>query len=190
MISIRQLPNLITVGRMLCVVPLIWLLMLKQYGAALVLAMIAGFTDAVDGFLARHFGWRSELGGILDPLADKFLLAAAFVVLTAQGELPVWLLAVVLGRDLIIVIGGVSYHYAIEPVKADPTIVSKLNTCAQILLILVVLLALSVLPEARQWVQPIVYTVAATSIYSGVEYMLVWGIRAWRHSLVGDSADE
>ena len=172
---------------MLCVVPLVWLLLVKSYGWALALAMAAGFTDAIDGFLARHFGWRSELGGILDPLADKFLLAAGFVVLTAQGELPVWLLALVLGRDLLIVIGGVSYHYAIAPVQAAPTLISKLNTCAQIGLVLVVLLALSVWPDAASWTYPMVLLVAATSLYSGVEYVWVWGMKAWRHYREVDS---
>lgn len=188
MLALRQIPNYITVARMLCVVPLVWVLMVESYGWALVIALTAGITDAVDGFLARHFGWRSELGGILDPLADKTLLAAAFVVLTTQGHLPVWLLALVLGRDLLIVIGGVSYHYAVAPVKADPTLVSKLNTCLQIALVLLVLVALSVWPAAADWQNWLVAATAASSLYSGAEYVIVWGYRAWRHNQEGPVA--
>ena len=76
--NLRQLPNTISVFRILLVFPIIYLLLQQQYQQALVLFLIAGVSDGVDGFLAKHYGWQTWLGGVLDPLADKFLLVSCF----------------------------------------------------------------------------------------------------------------
>ncbi len=178
MFSWSDLPNIITALRMAAVVPLTWLLIEQLYGAALVVAFVAGVSDAVDGFLAKRFDWASELGGILDPLADKLLLLSCFFVLTAQGQLPAWLLVLVLGRDLLIVAGGLAFHYWIRPVSAEPLALSKLNTFLQILLVLMLLVDLGWWPLADAWVVGVIWAVTASTALSGLQYVVLWGYRA------------
>ena len=180
--GLHQIPNTLTILRMLAVGPLVWLLLQRQYAAALLLSFAAGVSDAVDGLLAKRFGWISRLGGLLDPLADKLLLVSCFTVLSLQHHLPLWLLALVIGRDLVIVAGGVAYHWLVRPVDAQPSLVSKLNTCLQILLILWVLLDLTrffALPAIGR--DGLILGVALTTVISGAHYVWEWGRRAWRH---------
>ena len=133
---LRHLPNLITLLRMLLVVPLCWLIADGHYDGALVVAAIAGLSDAVDGFLAKRYGWQSWLGGILDPIADKLLLMAGFLWLAFAGDVPGWLAALVIGRDLVIVGGAVAYYYLIGRFDAAPSRLSKLTTLVQIVFVL------------------------------------------------------
>ena len=88
-----QLPNALTVSRMVMALPLLWLLASARWQAALVLALVAGATDVLDGFLAKRYGWQSVLGGILDPIADKLLLSVCFLGLWSSGQLPTWIVA-------------------------------------------------------------------------------------------------
>ena len=113
-----DIPNLITVGRILLVAPVAWALMVQNFSLALILFFVAGVSDAVDGFLAKRFGWTSRLGALLDPLADKFLLVTCYAVLAWNDLLPVWLLVLVLTRDLLIVGGAVAYNFRIERLEA------------------------------------------------------------------------
>lgn len=174
-----DLPNLITIGRMLAVIPLVWLLMEERYVASLIVALIAGASDAVDGYLAKRFDWQSRVGGILDPLADKLLLMCSYIVLAAQGVLPVWLVMLILGRDVIIISGGLGFHYTVARVEPEPTLISKLNTFCQIVLVLAVLLHLSLWPLPKVALDGLIAVVTATTIISGLHYMGVWGRRAW-----------
>ncbi|MGD1976783.1 MAG: CDP-alcohol phosphatidyltransferase family protein, partial [Gammaproteobacteria bacterium] len=102
----RDIPNALCVLRMLLVAPVVWLLLAGEYAWVLVVFFLAGFTDGLDGFLAKRFDWRSRLGGILDPLADKLLLVTSFLTLGYIGLAPVWLLIMVVARDVIIVSGA------------------------------------------------------------------------------------
>lgn len=175
----RHLPNLLTALRIALVWPLFWLISDGRFGAALLVAAVAGFTDALDGFIAKRFGWQSRLGGLLDPLADKLMLLVTFFALTLFGNLPLWLLLVVVGRDVLIVCGAVAYHNLIGPFDAAPSRLSKLTTLVQILCVLGELLRLSLVPalpgrEAMQWVT------AALTIASGLHYVLAWSARAWQ----------
>lgn len=103
---------------------------------ALLLIAIAGLSDALDGYLARRFDWRTRLGGLLDPAADKLLMFSCFVTLTWMGWVPVWFTAIVIGRDVIIIAGTVVYQVLVAPVHGEPTRASKVNTVFQILFIL------------------------------------------------------
>ena len=177
----RHLPNLITTLRILLVVPLCWLIATAHYDGALVVAAIAGLSDAVDGFLAKRFGWQSWLGGILDPLADKLLLMAAFLWLAFAGDVPIWLAALVIGRDLVIVGGAVAYYYLIGRFDAAPSRVSKLTTLLQIVFVLGELLRLSHLLEISDEVRQAGLAVTALlTVASGVHYVVVWSLRAYR----------
>jgi cardiolipin synthase len=178
---LRHLPNLVTILRMLLVVPLCWLIHDGRYEGALVIAAVAGFSDAVDGFLAKHYGWQTWLGGILDPLADKLLLTAAFLWLAFAGDVPAWLAALVIGRDLVIVGGAIAYHGLIGRFDAAPSLISKLTTLVQIVFVLAELLRLSQwidMPQAARTAA--IGITAAVTIASGVHYVVVWSARAWR----------
>ncbi len=175
-----DIPNIITGFRFLLVAPLVWLLLNHQYGAALIVFAIAGFSDALDGFIAQHYGWSSRLGAMMDPLADKLLLVCSFITLGWLGLIPFWLVALVIFRDLVIVIGAMTYHWCVEYLDtAYPTLVSKLNTFTQIMLVLAVMFSLSVQPLPSLWIDVLLYSVLVTTIWSGIDYVWIWGRRAW-----------
>lgn len=121
------------------VVPVVFAIAKGHYGTALWIFMLAGFTDAVDGFLARRFSWQSELGSLLDPLADKTMMVATFMSLALREQIPLWLFLVVLLRDLIIVAGALVYHLRTSSMQMYPTLISKANTALQVALIILVL---------------------------------------------------
>ena len=129
----KHIPNLICVIRIILVAPIIWSLIDGRYGLALALTLVAGLSDALDGYLARRFDWKSWLGGLLDPAADKLLMFSLFVTLTCLGWVPAWFTAIVIGRDLVIIAGTIAYKVLVGPLEGNPTLVSKTNTVLQIL---------------------------------------------------------
>lgn len=174
----RDIPNLITVGRMLLVLPTAWMLLEHNYQLALVLFFVAGASDALDGFLAKQFDWTSRLGAILDPLADKALLVACFAALSWNGLLPVWLFGLVILRDVVIVAGAVVYHFRIAALDAQPTLISKVNTLAQILLVLLIIVHQASGWGRADWAGSLVYLVTLTTLWSGIDYVVTWSRRA------------
>jgi cardiolipin synthase len=175
-----QLPNAITVGRMVMALPLLWLLMNAAWRPALGLAVIAGLSDVVDGFLAKRFGWRSELGGLLDPLADKLLMSVCFFGLWWGGLLPAWLVVLVLARDVVIVAGAWGWSRLQGAFHAEPSALSKATTLAQLLLIAMVLAKPAGVPLWPQWIPPVALATAALTVLSGADYVWRFGRRAWR----------
>lgn len=178
MLRARDIPNLISVLRILLVFPVIWLLLNREYRLSMLLFFIAGVSDGLDGFLARYFRWQSHLGGILDPLADKFLLVSVYLCLGWLEALPWWLVGLVILRDLVIVSGAVIYHFRVERLEARPSLVSKLNTLMQILLALLVVYDLGFAPMPAGLVQGMIWGVAITTILSGVDYVVSWSRKA------------
>lgn len=176
----RDIPNLITGLRIVLVAPFLWLLLEARYGAALILFAIAGFSDALDGFLAKHYGWTSELGGILDPIADKLLLLGAILSLGWLNELPSWLVVLILVRDVLIVGGAISYHFLIAPFQAAPLMISKLNTLMQLSLVLAVIANHGIMPLPAQLLAILIGLAALTTVWSGAAYVWRWGHAAWR----------
>lgn len=174
------LPNVLTVARILAVAPLIVCLLTGRYSLALALAVFAGITDALDGWLARRFGWQSRFGGFADPLADKLLLVGAYVTLAWLGELPWWLIVIVALRDLIIVIGGTVYHFRFERVTAEPTQWSRFNTFCQVLLMWYVLFRLAGVPLPTLPEHALIALVAVMTGLTLIQYVLVWSLRARR----------
>jgi cardiolipin synthase len=177
---LRHLPNLISAGRIVLVGPIVWSLLQREFTLAIWLFLVAGASDGLDGFLAKRFGWSSRLGGILDALADKFLLVSTFVCLWWLGLFPWWLVLAVLVRDLVIVTGAVVYNFRIEAVQPEPSGISKLNTFLQIALAAagVLQLGFDLLPG---WVIPVlVWLVMATILLSGADYVAEWTRRARR----------
>ncbi len=172
----RHLPNAITVLRILLVVPLGWAIATGHDGTALLLAAVAGASDALDGWMARRFGWQSRLGSWLDPAADKLMLAVGFVCLAVVGASPWWLAALVLGRDVVIVAGALAYHWLREPLHVAPSRVSKLNTVLQIAWVLLVLLHRQGLMPLD--VRPLLWLVALSTVVSGVDYVVRFAVKA------------
>lgn len=175
-----SLPNAITIARLVVSLPLLWLLMNGHYPQAFWLAVIAGASDALDGFLARRFGWRSVIGGILDPIADKLLVSVCFFGLWWTQHLPTWLVAVVLIRDVIILVGAYTWWRMNDAFEAAPTGISKMTTLAQLVLIALVLAHLAGYEFLQTWAPPLMLATAAITVVSGGDYMVRYGVRAWR----------
>lgn len=169
-----SIPNLITLGRVILVPVVFWLLLTGEIQAAFLAFVIAGISDAVDGFLAKRFNWETELGAYLDPLADKLLIVCIFIALGVTERLPSWLVILVVSRDVLIVIAVVLSWLLDHPTPMKPLIVSKLNTVAQIVLAGVVLADEAFRLRLNGPVQVLDLIVAATTIASLVAYLRVW----------------
>jgi cardiolipin synthase len=164
-------PNQITFLRFVLLPIFLICLFYQRYGWALVLLIAAAFTDALDGLMARWLNQKSELGMFLDPLADKFLLSGAFLVLAFKGVLGWWLTILVLARDVIILATALVIVLVVGPRTFPPSLFGKLTTSLQILLILVVITS-ATFPAMglSETVRGLVYAVAAATVVSGVHY--------------------
>lgn len=177
--SWKIIPNLLTTLRIVLLPPIIGALLTDRYQLALYLFMIAGLSDCLDGLLARRFQWTSRYGAIIDPLADKLLLVCSFITLGYLGHIPVWLVSIVIGRDIWILCGAFAYHFIIGQPDFAPSQLSKYNTFFQLLLIGGLLFSLSVSPLPLFLLQLLMLLVFMTSLLSFVDYTWVWGRRAW-----------
>ncbi len=175
---LRYLPNLISGLRILLVGPILWALLGQRFTLAIGLFVLAGVSDAVDGFLAKRFGWSSRVGGILDALADKFLLVSTFVALWWLGVFPGWLVLWILARDLLIIGGGLVYNSRIEKFNPEPSLVSKLNTFLQIVLAALGVVHLGIMPVPGWILQGLMGSVVLTVFFSGAGYVREWSRRA------------
>lgn len=177
--TLKWLPNGICVIRVVLVVPIVLMLLREQFVGALILIALAAFSDALDGFLARRFDWRTRLGSLLDPAADKLLVFSVYLTLTYLDLVPVALTVLVVLRDVVIIAGAITYQSLIARVAGEPTFISKLNTACQLLFVIVTLTA-----AAFQWPPAIVLVILGaavvfTSITSGLNYVVGWSKRAW-----------
>ncbi|AYC32160.1 CDP-alcohol phosphatidyltransferase family protein [Pseudomonas cavernae] len=170
----HQLPNLLTLLRLALTIPIACLLLAERHAQALSLFAVAGASDALDGFLARRFGWTSRLGSILDPLADKLLLVTSYVCLALSAVLPWWLTLLVLLRDALIVGGAALYRQLRGPFAFRPSWLGKASTLLQIVLVLAVLLELSVFPAFVVVHWPLVAAVVGLTLLSGGDYLRTW----------------
>jgi len=138
-----SIPNIITLGRIMLVPIVVWAIVSSQMEVAFAIFVIAGVSDAVDGFLAKRFNMSSELGALLDPLADKALLVSIFMALGIWGAIPRWIVILVVSRDIMIVAAVIVSWLFDKPVKIKPLMVSKLNTASQVAFAALVLAALA-----------------------------------------------
>jgi cardiolipin synthase len=169
-----NIPNLITLGRVILVPVVLWLLITGRNDLAFFGFLAAGISDAVDGFIAKRFHLQTELGAYLDPLADKLLLVSIFVTLGAEGELPSWLVIAVVSRDILIVTAIVLSWLMGRPVVIRPFAVSKANTLAQILLAGTVLAALGFGFTLATVRTVMVWLTAALTLASLAAYLHAW----------------
>ena len=168
------IPNYITILRLLLVPVVIWAMLDGREFTALLGFVAAGVSDGVDGFIARRWNMKSELGAYLDPVADKLLLVSVFLVLAWQGLLPLWLVAMVVFRDGLIVSAVMLSAVMDNPVAMRPLFVSKANTAAQIILAATVLGLQGFDWTAHLFVQLLVGTVALLTATSTAAYLVTW----------------
>jgi cardiolipin synthase len=169
-----SIPNLITLARILAVPVMVWAIASGEMRLAFILFLAAGLSDAVDGFLAKRFNMATELGAYLDPLADKVMLVSIFVTLAVVGAIPLWLVILVVSRDILIV-GAVILSWLVDkPMVLRPLLVSKLNTVALILLALVVLAAKAFAFDAEVATTLLMALVAVLTLLSVGFYVVEW----------------
>jgi cardiolipin synthase len=173
-----NLPNALTVSRAFLVPWIVVLLIGGSYAAVLWLFALAGATDAIDGYIAKRFDQQTYLGSVLDPLADKMLIDTTVIVLAAQGLLPPWLAAAVLGRDVLIVLGAVSYRVFMGSLEMNPSVLSKANTLFQVLLLVLTLLRETGLAVPQSLLSLWCGVVFTTTAASGIHYVVAWTVKA------------
>jgi cardiolipin synthase (CMP-forming) len=169
-----NLPNLISLGRLLLVPLAIWLILGGHYAAAFWVFVAAGVSDALDGFIAKRFNRRTRLGALLDPIADKTLLVSVYVTLGLEHQLWTSVVILVVFRDVMIVGGFLLIQTIAVPKHYDPLYISKINTGAQIALVAFVLARLGVNGRAGTADAALSFAVMATTVLSGLSYLVRW----------------
>jgi len=179
--GLNTLPNIITVIRVILIIPFAYFAWQQQYSEAVIIFLIAGVSDGLDGLLAKRFNWQSRFGSITDPIADKILLFVALLLLVMQGHISWSLFWISTSRDLIIVGAATGYHYFVEPYEMRPSLISKWNTALLILLVLLVLVHLAWFPLPLQLLNVLEIAIIMTCLISGFHY--IWlGICHYRDS--------
>lgn len=176
--SLRHVPNVISSIRILLVAPLTVALAHEQMTAAITLFSVAAASDVADGYLAKRYGWQSELGGVLDPAADKLLLATVFITLAYLKLVPLWLMATAVARDAVIVLGALLYRFWFGPLTVRPSVVSKFNTLCQAAFILAVVAGVKYGVPPAWMAEALGALVFVTVVISGIDYVLIYGRRA------------
>ena len=166
-----NIPNILTIARILMTPFFIILLMKDAFGLALVIFSLATITDGLDGFIARYFNQRTLMGAYLDPIADKFLLSSAFITLAILAVVPAWLAVIVISRDILIVAGIAIFSINDIKVNIKPSIVSKFTTAFQLGTIIIVLLGFHY-PAVGIAEIPALWATAGLTILSGLHYIL------------------
>jgi len=169
-----NLPNLITIARILLVPVIVWAIGSGEMLFAFILFLVAGISDAVDGFLAKRFGMTSEFGSYLDPLADKALIVSIYVALGIVEALPRWLVILVVSRDIMIVAAVILSWLVDQPVVVKPLAVSKANTAAQIVLATLVLASLGLNIDFGWLIAAFIAAVAVLTLASVGAYVREW----------------
>jgi cardiolipin synthase (CMP-forming) len=178
-----NIPNFITLARVMSVPVIFWLLVNGHAKGAFIVFLLAGVSDGIDGFLAKRFGWTSELGAYLDPLADKILVVSIYIALAVSQKIPLWLVIAVVSRDILILLAVLLSWLMDRPFHIKPVAVSKLNTASQLMLATTVL-ADSAFGLGLETIQQVlVWTTGALTFLSLAAYF-----RTWLHHMTGYGA--
>jgi len=176
----HHLPNLITLVRLALVPALAYALLSHAYHVALPLFLAAALSDTADGYIARRYHATSRLGATLDPIADKLNMLVATLALAWQELVPLWLAGAIVLRDVVIVTGALAYRATVGHLEIAPTWLSKINTVIEFTLLLVVMAGATGWIDVRGWIGAAFVLAGATVIASGVQYVWLWGRKAWR----------
>lgn len=172
------LPNFITIGRVLLIPVVAFLLLDHDYRLAFAVFLVAAVGDWVDGFIARRFNQMSQLGAVLDPVADKMTMMIVAILMAAQGLLPIWLAVVIVMRDAIIVAGAVAYRFVVGRIELAPTRLSKANTLLEFGVLALAMAQAGQLVMADAWLMPLFLLVFASVLVSGAHYVWLWRRKA------------
>jgi cardiolipin synthase len=165
-----NLPNYITLVRIILIPFFIDFMIYGYYGPALMVFAVACVTDALDGMIARLTNQITDLGAFLDPIADKLLIISAFVTMVLLGMLPVWLVIIVVSRDVILVLGSIVIYFAGHEFKARPSLIGKITTVLQLLVVTLMLVLKNI--DAEMMLMPVlIWTTAFFTIASGIQYV-------------------
>lgn len=178
------IPNILTLARILLIPLIVIFLLANQLGKALAVFMVAGVTDGLDGFIARMFHQKSKLGAYLDPLADKLLLVTTFLLMAHLDLLPMWLVVIVVSRDFLIILGVITFTFHSVKFDINPSIISKLTTLMQIILVIMGLLT-PLFHLKNIWLFALSVFTALITVASGSHYLLM-GVRIWESSRNAD----
>jgi cardiolipin synthase len=173
-----NVPNALTLARLILVPVTAYFLFVGAYGVALIVFLAAAVTDLIDGYIARTFRLTSTLGATLDPIADKLNMFVATVLLAWDGLLPLWLAITIVARDIVIVGGALAYRLAVGHVEMTPTMLSKVNTFIEFTVLLLVMATAAKVIDIDEWLSPVFLLVFATVLASGAQYVWIWGRKA------------
>lgn len=177
---LKNIPNALTVFRLLLIIPFLMFLYHQNYDLAFYLYLLAGITDGLDGFLARHFRWQSPLGSFMDPLADKLLVVSSFIALALIGSLPWWLVILVFMRDFTISLGVIAWYSLVQcRIDFNPSNLSKINTSVQLILVTLCLFELAFFKLPFYYRGSLIIITAATTTITYINYVWIWSKRAW-----------
>ncbi len=174
----RNLPNLITLLRLVLIPVMAYFLLRGMYGISLSIFLVAAVSDLADGYIARRFKLTSALGAALDPIADKINMLVATVLLAWQQLIPIWLAIAIVARDIVIVAGALAYRMAIGRVEIAPTRLSKINTFIEFAVLLLVMAAAAGWFETGVWLPTVFVIVFLSVVTSGAQYVWLWGRKA------------
>jgi cardiolipin synthase len=166
-------------ARIALVWPICVALQTGDYVLSVGLFVIAAISDGLDGYLAKRFGWTSEVGKWIDPLADKLLLVAVFITTSWMGLVPWWLAAAAVARDIMIVLGAIIFRVWFGPLRGRPTIVSKINTLFQLVYLLGVMMQAAFGFPPSEILAALAVITLITTILSGGDYVFAFTRRAW-----------
>jgi len=169
------LPNLITLARLLAVPVTVYLILRGAFVPAFWLFVAAGISDALDGFLAKRLNAVSVIGEFLDPLADKALLVSVFIALGYLDHVDMWLVILIVFRDLMIIGGAILFQTLTQSLEVNPLYISKINTVAQIVLACTILAQLANGWIAAEVTLALTVFVGVTTFLSGAAYVIKWG---------------
>ncbi|HKI60456.1 MAG TPA: CDP-alcohol phosphatidyltransferase family protein [Mariprofundaceae bacterium] len=175
--SILNIPNILTLGRIIITPVIVYAILKGEPELALAMMIAAGITDMLDGAIARYFNQRTTVGAYLDPLADKLMLISTFVTLFIVNEVPLFLFLAVVFRDAIIVLGALAYEMVTHQLKMEPSMVSKVTTFMQIVCVVTLILDMAY-PLTDTLIQTTVWATFIVTCISGIHYMLVWTRKA------------
>jgi len=172
-----NIPNLISLARLLAVPFTVWLILRGQLMAAFWIFVLAGLSDAADGYIAKRFNLRTVIGGYLDPLADKALLVSVFISLGFANYLESWVVILAVFRDALIVCGALLIQFLFQRFTVQPLLSSKLNTVFQFMLVALALGLNGYAIDAGPTIEIMTYLVGATTVWSGMSYLVLWSRR-------------
>ncbi|MEE2746287.1 MAG: CDP-alcohol phosphatidyltransferase family protein [Pseudomonadota bacterium] len=170
-----NIPNVISFGRLLCVPIAVWLILNQHYLSAFWVLVFACISDAADGFIATRFKLKTDLGGLLDPIADKTLLVSVFITMGYSELIANWLVILVVFRDGLILCGAFLYNLQYGRLIVQPLFVSKFNTALQFILVALILEELAYGFFSQDVITILTYLVGFTTIISGSAYVIKWG---------------